>query len=345
MQYPLNDICNGHNLSVAETEALFDDVFSGKLNEAQLAGILIALKMKGEVPSEIEGAARAMMKAATPFPRPANADIGDIVGTGGDGQQTINVSTTAALIAAGAGLKIAKHGNKGVSSKSGASDLLTTLGVDIRLPPAESARLLEETGFAFCFAQLYHPAMRFAGPVRASLKVRTLFNILGPLTNPAHADFALIGVYSPTLLEPVAQTLQQLGVKRGFVVHGTGLDEVAVHAETQAIRLFEDGRREPVSFRPEDFGVATRHPLEAIRGGDPTVNAGITKAILAGGGTEAQKDFVAANLTLLLMAGGLARTLPDAVALARQSMASGVGLKTLEAHQAYTAARQAGAAQ
>ena len=170
--FNFNTLCAGRSLTTEESQALFTQVFEGKIDPALLAGILTALKIKGETPEEIEGAARAMVAAAAHFPRPRGVEVGEIVGTGGDGMKTINVSTTTALLAAAAGLKIAKHGNRGVSSPTGASDLLTALGVDIRLTPDESAQLLDATGFCFCFAQLYHPAMRFAGPVRAALKTR-----------------------------------------------------------------------------------------------------------------------------------------------------------------------------
>ena len=335
----LEALCAGRDLAASEAEALFTQVFEGKVDAAQLAAVLTALRIKGETPAEIGGAARAMVAAATPFPRPEGFEIGEIVGTGGDGFQTINVSTTTALIAAGAGLLIAKHGNRGVSSRSGASDLLSAIGVDIRPEPAQSAELLARTGFCFCFAQLYPPAMRFAGPVRTSLRVRTLFNILGPLTNPARPDYALIGVYDPKLLETVARSLRELGVKRAFVVHGAGLDEVAVHGDTQAVELREDGSLAPRVFTPADFGVSAPHAIEDIQGGDPADNALISEAILSGRGTAAQKDFIAANLSLLMLLAGKTATLPEAIAAARAAMASGGGLKTLEAHRAFARER------
>ncbi len=341
MQALFEKLYKAQNLTAQETETLFDAVFEGRLEPVQLASLLTAFKMKGETPVEIGGAARAMVKAAAHFPRPAGIEVGEIVGTGGDGLQTINVSTTAAIAAAGAGLFIAKHGNRGVSSKSGASDLLTALGLEIRPTPEESAELLARTGFCFCFAQLYHPAMRFAGPVRAQMKTRTLFNILGPLTNPAHPDYALIGVYDPALLETVAETLKELGVKRAFVVHGCGLDEAAVHGFTTAVELTAAGELVGRTFTPANFGVAARYTIEDVQGGDPQDNAEITRAILAGRGTAAQRDFVAANLALLLLAGGRAATLPDAVAAARAALASGAGLKVLEAHRAFAESRHA----
>lgn len=339
--FNFNTLCAGRSLTTEESLALFTQVFEGKIDPALLAGILTALKIKGETPEEIEGAARAMVAAAAHFPRPRGVEVGEIVGTGGDGMKTINVSTTTALLAAAAGLKIAKHGNRGVSSPTGASDLLTALGVDIRLTPDESAQLLDATGFCFCFAQLYHPAMRFAGPVRAALKTRTIFNILGPLTNPAHPDYALIGVYSPDLLETVAQTLRLLGVKRAYVVHGSGLDEAAVHGTTEFAELKEDGTIERSTLTPADLGAKRLYSIEEIKGGAPADNALITEAILAGKGTEAQQAFVAANLALLLKIGGLAKSLPEAVELARRTMASGKGLEVLNAHRAYAASHTA----
>ena len=338
MQSYFETLAARQNLSRDEAQALFAEIFEGKLDAAQLAACLTALKMKGETPEEIEGAATAMVNAATRFPRPRGFEIGEIVGTGGDGAQTINVSTTTALIAAGMGLHIAKHGNRGVSSKSGASDLLTALGVDIRPTPAESSELLARTGFCFCFAQLYHPAMRFAGPVRASLRTRTIFNILGPLTNPSRPDYALIGVYDPALLETVAKTLRELGMKRAFVVHGGGLDEVAVHADTDAVELTESGELVRRHFTPQDFGVVEPHAIEDLQGGDPADNAEITQALLSGQGTKAQKDFIAANLSLLLLLGHRAKTLPEALAMARHGIALGCGQKTLEAHRAFAEA-------
>lgn len=339
----LDHLCQGHDLSAAEAESLFKDVFEGKVDPSLLAGLLIALKIKGEKPAEFEGAARAMLGAAAHFPRPA-LEIGEIVGTGGDGRHTINASTTAALLAASAGLHIAKHGNRGVSSKCGASDLLTALGADIHMSPEESARMLSKTGFCFCFAQLYHPAMRFAGPVRGALKTRTLFNILGPLTNPARPDYALIGVYAPELLEPAAETLRRLGMKRAFVVHGSGLDEAAVHGDTLVAHLSDDGTIRNYTLTPEDLGAEKRYDISEIQGGDAAENAFITEAILSGGGTPAQKAFVAANLALLLLIGNRADTLPEAVELAHTVMASGAGMEVLQAHRAAAGQRMQKAA-
>lgn len=328
------------SLSSADTEALFSDVFAGRMEPAALASLLTALKIKGETPEEIRGAAAAMLSAARPFPR-IEGEIGEIVGTGGDGCRSINVSTTAALAAAACGLRIAKHGNRGVSSPSGASDVLAALGVDIAPSPEDAAKLLKETGFAFCFAQAYHPAMRFAGPVRKALGTRTIFNILGPLTNPAHPDYALIGAYDPALLKPMAETLRLLGMKRAMVVYGSGTDEAAVHGKTQFVRFDEGGRLESGEFRPADFGVERMVTLSELRGGTPEDNARIAEAVFSGGGTYAQHMVVRANLALLLLLGRKAEALPDALQAAEKALNSGAGLKVLEAHRSFARSRAA----
>ncbi len=323
----------GTPLSAADTETLFQEVFEGRMAPELLASLLTALKIRGETPEEIRGAASAMIAAARPFPR-HDGEIGEIVGTGGDGSGTINISTTAALAAAACGLRIAKHGNRGVSSPSGASDVLSALGIDVMLSPEESAARLEETGFAFCFAQAYHPAMRFAAPVRKALGTRTIFNILGPLTNPARPDYGLFGVYDPSLLETMARTLRALGMKRAMTVYGCGLDEAAVHGITQYVTFDESGVMHRGTFTPGDFGVTSPVSLESLRGGTPAENAVTAERILAGQGTYAQTAVVAANLALLLLLGKRAATLPEAVALARSTLLEGKGLAVLEAHRA-----------
>ena len=312
----IKSIYEGKTLTEGEGRTLFEAIFEGKVAPVALAGILTALKMRGEKPEEIAGAAAAMRGAALPVPRPEGLTIGEIVGTGGDGTQSINISTTAAIAAAAAGLFIAKHGNSGVSSRSGASDVLTSLGFDIKATPEESAKLLKDTGFAFCYAKLYHPAMRFAGPVRAELKTRTIFNILGPLTNPAHPDYAVIGVYSPALLETVANVLKLQGMRRAFVVHGAGADEAAVHGETEYAELCADG-------------------TDDIKGGSPEENAQSVLDILGGKGKPAHRAVVAANLALLLIAGGKAETLPEAMELAYAVLDSGKGLEVIAEHRAF----------
>ena len=343
MDVRLETLYHRQSLTAAETQSLFDDVFAGRMEPAMLASLLTALKIKGETPEEIRGAATAMLGAARPFPKIAT-EVGEVVGTGGDGCGSINVSTMTALAAAGCGLRIAKHGNRGVSSPSGASDVLTALGVDISPTPEESAELLERTGFAFCFAQAYHPAMRFAGPVRKALGTRTIFNILGPLTNPAHPDYALIGVYDPSLLQTMADTLKGLGVKRAMVLHGLGIDEAAVHGPTVYVRYDETGVTEAGTFTPANFGVTETVRLEDLKGGTPEDNARIAEAVLSGHGTYAQQAVVKANLALLLMLGRKAATLPEALAAAHQSLQTGVGMRVLEAHRAFARSHKTEAA-
>ena len=338
MDVRLETLYRRQALTAADAESLFTDVFSGRMEPAMLASLLTALKMKGETPDEIRGAACAMLGAARPFPKIAG-EVGEVVGTGGDGCGSINVSTMTALAAAGCGLKIAKHGNRGVSSPSGASDVLAALGVDISPSPEESALLLERTGFAFCFAQAYHPAMRFAGPVRKALGTRTIFNLLGPLTNPAHPDYALIGVYDPALLETMADTLKGLGVRRAMVIHGSGIDEAAIHGPTLYVRYDETGVRESGTFLPADFGVTRPVSLEELKGGTPEDNARTAEAVLSGHGTEAQQAVVRANLALLLLLGRKAAALPEALAQAHEALQTGVGMRVLEAHRAFARSR------
>ena len=248
---------------------------------------------------------------------------------------SINVSTISALCAAANGLKIAKHGNKSVSSQTGASDLLSSLGFCITPSPEQSARLLVETGFAFCFAPLYHPAMRHVMPVRKALGTRTIFNILGPLTSPARPDYAVIGVYAPALIEPIAKTLKELGMKRGFVVHGCGFDEVCITGRTEYAELKENGTIKTSFFTPADFGVCCAYSNEDFAGGLPQKNADLALSILSGHGSRAHNDMIAANTALLLLAGNRVGTLSEGLKLARETLASASAMSIVEAHRAF----------
>lgn len=337
MSAVLETLYKSGNLTSSQSESLFAEVFSGNTDPAVFASLLTALKIKGETPDEIAGAATAMVKAARVFPRDASYEVGEIVGTGGDGMHSINISSMTALCAAANGLKIAKHGNRSVSSQTGASDLLASLGFDISPAPEDSAKLLNETGFAFCFAQLYHPAMKNVMPVRRALATRTIFNILGPLTNPAHPDYAVIGVYTPELLEPVARTLKALGMKRAFVVYGSGFDEVCVHGTTEYAHLEEDGTITTGKFTPADFGITAKYTEEDFKGGVPEENAKIALRILAGRGTDAQRDVVCANLAVLLMAAGKTKTLLEGMQIGRDTLAQGRALEVVKAHRAFAA--------
>ena len=232
---PLPRLLTGEDLTADDAEHLFERLVLGQLEPAEIAGMLIALRMKGETAEEMIGAAQALSAAALPFARPDYL-FADCCGTGGDGSGVINVSTAAAFVVAACGLPIAKHGNRSVSSRCGSADVLEALGAPVEVAPEEARRLLDETGFCFLFAPAYHPGMKHAAPVRRQLEVRTVMNLLGPCINPARPPVQLLGVADPKLLRRIAQTLQAVGVERALVVHGSGLDEVALHGETRAIR-------------------------------------------------------------------------------------------------------------
>jgi len=297
MQEIINKLYNQTSLTQDESHNLFDSIIKGKMDPMLLAAVLTALKIKGEMPDEIAGAASALLANAKSFPRP-KYDFADIVGTGGDGSNTINISTTAAFVAAACGVKVAKHGNRGVSSKSGSSDLLDAFGIDLAMSAEESAKAMDELGVAFLFAPQYHGGVRHAMPVRQAMKTRTIFNILGPLINPARPNIELMGVYDAALVRPIAETMAKMGLKRAAVVHGSGLDEVAVHGETLVAEII-NGEITEYTLSPQDFGVKV-YPLEAIKGGTPIENRAIITQILTGKGTEAQVSAVAVNVSLLL---------------------------------------------
>ncbi|MCR5183182.1 MAG: anthranilate phosphoribosyltransferase [Opitutales bacterium] len=317
----LNRLYKGENLSKEQSSELFNEIISGNVDATSLAGALVALKMKGETPEEISGAADALLLHAKKFPRP-DYPFGEIVGTGGDGVGTINISSTSALLAASMGVKIAKHGNRSVSSKTGSSDLLKALGIATDLSPEAARESLDRHNFCFMRAPLYHSGMRFAMPVRQSLKTRTIFNVLGPLINPAHPTFALVGVYAPSLLMPIAESLKRLGYRRAMVVYGAGLDEMAIHGETQVAELLENGEIRDYAFQPEDFGLKT-FALETVLGGNPEENRVISEKILKGKGSDAQNAVIALNTGALLYLNGTAGTLAEGVARVREHILSG----------------------
>jgi anthranilate phosphoribosyltransferase len=297
MQTIINKLYDQISLTQDESQQLFDNIIRGELDPILMAAVLTALKIKGETPDEIAGAAKALLANAKPFPRP-DYDFADIVGTGGDGANTINISTTAAFVAAACGVKVAKHGNRGVSSKSGSSDLLDSFGINLAMSAEETRSALDELGVAFLFAPQYHGGVRHAMPVRQTMKTRTIFNILGPLINPARPNIELMGVYSKNLVRPIAETMLQMGLKRAAVVHGSGLDEVAIHGETTVAEI-KNGHIIEYTLTPEDFGLKT-YPLVAIKGGEPEENRDIITDILTGKGSDAQMAAVAVNVALLL---------------------------------------------
>lgn len=293
----LEKLFQAKSLTQAESQILFSSIVRGELVASQLAAALISMKVRGETPAEIAGAAQALLADAQPFPRPDYL-FADIVGTGGDGTNSINISTASAFVAASCGVKVAKHGNRSVSSRSGSSDLLAAFGIRLDMSAEQSRLALDELGVCFLFAPQYHTGFRHAMPVRQQLKTRTLFNVLGPLINPARPPLALIGVYSPELVLPIAQTLQVLGYQRAAVVHGGGMDEVAIHAPTQVAEL-NNGSIESYELAPEDFGL-NRYSLGALQGGAPEENRDILARLLQGKGEPAHAAAVAANVALLL---------------------------------------------
>jgi anthranilate phosphoribosyltransferase len=325
---PLPRLLAGEDLSADDSQHLFERLVLGRLEPGEIGGMLIALRMKGETPEEMIGAAQALLAAATPFERPEGL-FADCCGTGGDGAGTINVASAAAFVAAAAGLKVAKHGNRSVSSRCGSADVLEALGAKIELDPARARAVLDQTGFTFLFAPAYHSGMKHAAVVRRQLSVRTVMNLLGPCVNPARPPVQLLGVADARKLRRIAQVLAALGVEKALVVHGAGLDEVALHAETRAIRL-QDGELDEIVLTPEEAGFE-RMPLNALEGGDPSDNAARLRALLDGGGSQAEQQAVALNAGALLWTAGLAVSFRDGAAGALDLIASGAAGKTLDA--------------
>jgi len=327
MQKLLERLCDGASLSRAESETAFDAVMRGDCPPATLAALLVAMKAKGEHPDEIAGAATAMRRHAIEFPRP-DYEFADCCGTGGDGAGTLNVSTAVAFVLAECGLPVAKHGNRAVSSKSGSADVLQVLGLQLDVEPGVSRRMLDETGFCFLFAPQYHPGVAHAMPVRRELGIRTLFNLLGPLSHPAAPPVQLLGVYDPALCRPLAETLHHLGCNTALVVNG-GVDEIALHGPTEAA-LLRDGRVVTMTITPEQAGVRTR-ALAELAGSDADTNAVALRNLLSGHGSDAYTDAVAVNAGAALWATRRADSLAEGTALAKQAIASGVALRRLQA--------------
>jgi anthranilate phosphoribosyltransferase len=323
----LAHLYSGEHLSRGETEILFGELVAGRLSEPQIAGMLVALRLKGETAEEMIGAAKALRAADAAFPRPDYL-FADTCGTGGDGSSLINVSTAVAFVAAAAGLPVAKHGNRSVTSPCGSADVLERLGVRLDVGADVSRRALDHAGVCFLLAPLYHPGLRHAGPVRRALKVRTIMNLLGPCLNPAEPQVQLLGVAEARFVEPVARTLGSLGVRNALVVHGSGIDEMALHGETRAVRISGD-HYETLTLSPEDAGLE-RRPLDALKGGGADENAERMTALLTGHGQPAEVDAVSLNAGALLFAAGLVTGLREGVATARDVIASGAPHRRLQ---------------
>ncbi|WP_027486386.1 anthranilate phosphoribosyltransferase [Allorhizobium undicola] len=318
-------VANREALSRDEAAAAFEILMSGEATPAQIGGFLMALRMRGEIVPEIVGAVSVMRAKMLPVDAPANAV--DIVGTGGDGTGTYNISTLASLIVAGAGVTVAKHGNKALSSKSGAADSLTALGVKLDIDPATIARCIREAGVGFMFAQLHHSAMRHVGPARVELGTRTIFNLLGPLANPAGVKRQLLGVYAPEWVLPLAETLRDLGSETVWVVHGNGLDEITTTGTTQVAAL-ENGTIRQFALQPADFGVE-QVDLSALKGGDGEYNARALRAVLDGA-QNAYRDVSLCNAAAALVIAGKAGSIMEGMALGRQSLESGAARACLD---------------
>lgn len=330
----LESAYGGEDLAPPDVERVFRRLVAGVLDPLHLAALLVALKIKGETGGEIAAAARVLRAAARPFPRPRYL-FADCCGTGGDGAATLNISSGVALVSAACGLPVAKHGNRSVSSRCGSADVFAELGVATRLTPVQARASLDATGVAFLFAPDYHPAVAYAMPVRRTLGTRTLFNALGPLLSPAHPGCQLVGVYAEKLVEPVAVGLSRVGVRRALVVHGSGLDELAMHGPSLAARV--TGRRiEMLRLTPEDAGLP-RYPLEALAGGEPADNAQALLAVLRNEGKPAYRDAIAFNAGALLWVAGRSASLADGVCRALQAIADGRAHGVLQRLQARAA--------
>ncbi|MDQ6802903.1 MAG: anthranilate phosphoribosyltransferase [Acidobacteriota bacterium] len=323
----IKKIVDRQNLERTEMFDVFGYLMDGKATDVQKSAFLIALRMKGETADEITGAALAMRERVTPL-QTDGADVVDTCGTGGDGRGTFNISTVAAIVAAGAGAMVAKHGNRAVSSSCGSADLLTELGVAIDLDAPRMSEVLRRTGISFLFAPKLHPAMGAVMGVRRELGVRTIFNVLGPLTNPAFARRQVLGVYSDHLVDLLASVLLALGSTHAMVVHSRdGLDEISVSAPTRVAEV-RNGQIRVSEVTPESIGLRT-HPIEEIAGGDSRENARIARAILAGE-DGARGDIVIANAGAALYVAGIAPTIRDGVSLAREAIKSGEATRKLD---------------
>ena len=322
----LGDLLAGRDLGVEHSEVLFTALVHGRLDAIEISALCAALSVKGETADEIAGAARALRRAAAPFDRPDYV-FADSCGTGGDGAGTINISTAVAFAAAACGLPVAKHANRSVSSACGSLDLMKAAGAGIEVPAQVARRCLDEVGVCILNAPQYHRGIRHAMPVRRTLGVRTIFNLLGPLINPARPAVQLVGVFDPGRCRPLAQTLRALGVKAALVVHGSGLDEIAIHGPTRAT-LLRDGRLTDLEITPEDAGIA-RAPLSALAGGDVAANTRRVLRILGGQGSAPERAAIAINAGALLWLAGRAGNLREGAACVLDVLAGGAALARL----------------
>lgn len=338
MKTLFEQLYRGESLSFEQSQQVFSQVAQGELSDIELSALVVALKIKGETAEEIAGAAAAFRSVATEFPA-VEGITADSCGTGGDGSNSINVSTTAAMVAASLGINMVKHGNRSVSSRSGSADLLANMGVNLDMSPEVAHQSLQQTHLTFLFAPKYHSGVRHAMPVRTTLKTRTIFNILGPLLNPAKPSVQLLGVYDPKLCRLMADALAILGCKRALVVHGAGTDEIALHGETQVAEV-NNGEVTEYTLTVDDFGVAPAE-LSALAGGEPEENAAITQAILRGQATEAQQNAVAVNVAAIAWLAGKCESLKDGTQLALSAMNEQRAVSTVQQFSAVSSATTA----
>ncbi len=323
----LRKVAGGEALTPVEAERALETIMEGTAPPAATAALLTAMRVRGESVGEIVGFARAMRRFAAAVDAPEN--VVDTCGTGGDAKGTINVSTAAAFVARGAGVVIAKHGNRAATSQAGSADVLEALGAEIELGPETVSRCIAQAGIGFMFARTHHPAMRFVAPVRAELPFRTVFNLLGPLTNPAGAKRQLIGVFAADYVRPVAEALVELGAERAMVVHGAdGMDEISVSGPTSVAEV-SDGEISQYEISPEDLGLAT-HPPNAILGGDAHTNARILRDVLSGTEKGAPRDVTLINAAAAILVSGNVATLEEGLQSATTSVDDGAALAALE---------------
>ena len=337
IQKALQQLLDGRDLSREEAREVMGAIMSGGTTPAQIGGFLIALRLKGETPDEIAGCAEAMRDHVLAV-RPQREDLVDTAGTGGDGARTINISTAAALVAAAAGAAVAKHGNRAVSSASGSADVLEALGFTLEQEPARIARSIDDLGFGFLFAPTHHPAMRHAAPVRRELATRTVFNVLGPLTNPAGARAQVVGVYSPALVRTIAEVLARLGARRAFVVHGAGgIDELSPAGPNLVCEVIDGDIRERELDPERELGVP-RCSVEELRGGTPEDNARAIREVFAGA-DGGRRSAILLNAAGAIAAGGHAGDLGEGLELAREAVDSGAAATRLDELIAFSRAQ------
>jgi anthranilate phosphoribosyltransferase len=315
------------DLTEEEARAVMDFIMTAGATDSQIAGFLTALRMKGETAAELVGFARAMRDKAEPLWQGEAPAVLDTCGTGGDRSGTFNISTASAFVAAGAGIRIAKHGNRSVTSKCGSADVMEALGVNIQMPVERLRLAIADIGIGFLFAPRFHTSMKYVMPARSQLKIRTVFNMLGPLANPARARFQVVGVYSPAIMELMAGALRGLGLDHVFVVHGAdGVDEISISGPTNVMQVYR-GVQKSYTITPEDFGVVPA-PVETLRGGDAPANATIIEGVLRGD-RGPRRDVVRMNAAAAIVAGGVAESLQEGFRLAGESIDSGAALKKL----------------